>query len=256
MPLRLWSIRSFSKYYNINLAEAEFPIETYESINHLFTRRLKAGMRPVEGEWVHPADSKISQFSKIQDGQLIQAKGKIYRVEAMLKDKEASTKYSGGFFVTYYLCPTDYHRVHFPVSGRVTKVKYLPGALWPVNEWSVTRIDELFCINERVVIEIETEKLGLVSLVMVGATNVGKMSLSFEPRVLTNQGSVKLLEFDYIKENKMILVKAGDECGVFHMGSTVVMVYGAAATKQVPESRWQQVESVLPQSVQMGRKFI
>src|SRR5690606_30652682 len=122
----------------------------------------------------------------------------------------------------YYLCPTDYHRVHSPVDGKITEIHYIPGKLWPVNNWSVSNIKNLFAINERVVVIIETPK-GKCALVMVGATNVGKMTVTFDQGILTNNF------FDRSPVKKKyptpIEVKKGEDLGAFHMGSTVVMVY-------------------------------
>jgi phosphatidylserine decarboxylase len=227
-PLAAWSIRTFGNFYKINFAEAEKPPEAYKSIGDFFVRRLKEGLRPLGGSLVvHPADSRISQAASIADGKLVQAKGKLYSLQGLLcadNETEVIQKYQGGFFATYYLCPTDYHRVHSPVTGAISSVTHVPGALWPVNEWSVNRIEELFCVNERVIVEIQTSS-GPVALVMVGATNVGKISLSFEPQILSNQAHVKSPQRIVYSPAKP--VKKGDELGAFHMGSTVVMLYSA-----------------------------
>lgn len=227
-PLAAWSIRTFGNFYKINFNEAEKPLEAYKSIGDFFVRRLKEGLRPLGASpVVHPADSRISQAAPIAEGKLVQAKGKLYSLQGLLcaeSEAEVLAKYQGGFFATYYLCPTDYHRVHSPVTGAITAVTHVPGALWPVNEWSVGRIEELFCVNERVIIEIQTEN-GPVAVVMVGATNVGKMSLSFENKILSNQPAKKTPQRILYSPAKP--VKKGDELGAFHMGSTVVMVYSA-----------------------------
>jgi phosphatidylserine decarboxylase len=214
-------IANFAKAYSINLEEAEFPIEKYESLGEFFIRRLKAGIRPIGTTWaVHPADSVITQAAPITDGKLIQAKDKYYSVTSFTKDKSALEKYGKGQFITYYLCPTDYHRVHSPVTGRIKKVVHIPGALWPVNNWSTDNIHELFSVNERVLVEIETEK-GPVGVMFVGATNVGQIILSFDKEIIGNQ-----LLSEAPKEKQYDLqVNKGDELGAFRMGSTVVMLY-------------------------------
>jgi phosphatidylserine decarboxylase len=125
LPQFIWTpvIKLFSNFYKINLDEAEKPVSEYTSLGDFFIRRLKAGARPVGLEWaLHPADSVITQLHRIQDGNLIQAKNKYYKVNDFLHDSEGMNKYNNGFFVTYYLCPTDYHRVHSPVDGIITKV--------------------------------------------------------------------------------------------------------------------------------------
>lgn len=226
MPLpqiiRTFVIKKFAEFYKINLDEAEKNIDQYSSLGDFFVRRLKPGLRPIGQTWaLHPADSVITQLSAIENGKLIQAKNKNYFVNDFLSDTEGLKKYNDGFFVTYYLCPTDYHRVHSPVDGEIIKVTHIPGMLWPVNKWSTENIEEMFSINERVVVEIKTEK-GLVSLVFVGATNVGYITLSFMPEIKGNHFNVfKPL----VKDGLSIFVKKGDELGMFRMGSTVVMLY-------------------------------
>ncbi len=215
-------IANFAKAYKINLEEAEFPIEQYPSLGEFFVRKLKAGIRPVGKTWaLHPADAVITQASRITDGKLIQAKNRSYSVLSFTKDRDALEKFHNGFFLTYYLCPTDYHRVHSPVTGEIRKVIHIPGNLWPVNPWSTENIHEIFSVNERVVVEIETDR-GTVGLVFVGATNVGKIMLSFDSEIVGNQ-----LLSSAIKEKTYAntFIKKGDEIGMFRMGSTVVMLY-------------------------------
>lgn len=224
LPRFIWTplIRIFAKAYNINLEEAEFPVEQYPTLGDFFIRKLKAGRRPVGHTWaLHPADSVITQAAIIDEGKLIQAKGKHYHVKDFAGFEKAFAIFSGGPFLTYYLCPTDYHRVHSPVDGTIERVIHIPGALWPVNNWSTTNIHELFSINERVYVEIKTDR-GLVGVVFVAATNVGDIALSFDPEIRGNQFKVFK---PFVKEYKNLSIKKGDELGMFRMGSTIVMLY-------------------------------
>lgn len=222
----LWaklSIRGFAWLYNINLDEAEKPYTAYPSIGEFFVRRLKAGIRPVASSWaVHPADSRITQAAPIDNGTLIQAKGLSYRLDEFTQDPECQKKWAGGYFLTYYLCPTDYHRVHSSVDGAITNVRYMPGELWPVNEWSTTNVQNLFSVNERVLVEIETD-LGPVAAVFVGATNVGHICLSFDETIKGNQKGPHI--FQHKNYSPEIPTHKGSELGMFRMGSTVVMIY-------------------------------
>lgn len=224
--MNTWIIANFAKAYRIDLNEAEFPISQYPSLGEFFVRKLKPGLRPIADSWaVHTADAVITQISPIKDGKLIQAKNKYFSLLNLTKDTKALEKWSEGFFATYYLCPTDYHRVHSPVTGEITTVRHIPGALWPVNSWSTENIEELFTVNERVIVEIKTDK-GLVAAIFVGATNVGQIILSFDSEIHGNQlGSKKVIEKSYngLKINK------GEELGMFRMGSTVVMLYPKSA---------------------------
>lgn len=227
--LNSFIIANFAKAYRINLEEAELPYDQYASLGEFFVRKLKKGLRPVGETWnVHPADAVITQAAVIEKGQLIQAKNKTYSVESFTRDSKAFEKYEQGCFLTYYLCPTDYHRVHSPVSGQIKRVLHIPGALWPVNAWSTENIHELFSINERVLVEIETER-GLVGVMFVGATNVGQIILSFDSEIRGNQLlSNAVLERTYSSLN----IQKGDELGMFRMGSTIVMLYSKNTAPQ------------------------
>ncbi|MCB0412753.1 MAG: phosphatidylserine decarboxylase [Bdellovibrionales bacterium] len=220
----------FVAHYKIDMSEAEKPFEEYFCLNDLFTRKLKPGVRPVEGDFVHPADSELTQAGEITKtgggSFLIQAKGFQYTLEGLLNSRDVDD-FDGGHYATYYLCPTDYHRVHSPVTGKIVGYSYNPGFLWPVNEWSVGNIKNLFAINERITVWIERKSsdgtLQKVALTMVGATNVGKMSLSFESGLFSN--SIFKRFSARKKYSEGIPIKAGEEIGIFHLGSTVIMAY-------------------------------
>ena len=225
---RIWTnltIRLFAKIYCINMEEAEKPVSGYPSLGEFFVRRLKPGVRPMamNATALHPADSQISQFGRIVGGKLIQAKGQDYSVQDLLAQSEALKIYQNGFFVTYYLCPTDYHRVHAPVSGLITRVTHVPGELWSVNKWSVENIHDLMTVNERIVVEISGD-YGPVSVVFVGAMNVGQIELSFDDSFRGNQ--FILSKKRVVVYKTPVTIKKGQELGMFRMGSTVIMVYG------------------------------
>ncbi len=247
-PLGQKSVELFAKYFSINMNEAEFPIDHYRTIGELFTRKLKAGARPLgAGPVLHPADSQITESGFITEQTLIQAKGKNYNVAELLRSQHFSAVFEGGSFFTYYLCPTDYHRVHAPVDGRIVWGCHVPGELWPVNSWSVNSVPNLFSRNERVVAMIETPR-GLAALVMVAATNVGNITMSFDSQINTKvrAGERHVRELVY---EPGIEIKKGDELGIFHMGSTVVMLY----QKGMVEC---DLESYRSRHVKMGQELV
>jgi phosphatidylserine decarboxylase len=248
-PIAKIMIRNFAKAYQINVSEAELELEQYSSIGEFFTRRLKTGLRPIANQAiVHPADSVITQIEPIKNGQMIQAKGKTYTVGELTQNPLLLSQLEDGFFITYYLCPTDYHRVHSPVSGEIKSVSHIPGSLWPVNSWSTEHIDKLFCKNERVVVEIQTS-FGDMFVVFVGATNVGKISMSFDSEIITNQN----LKRKYLKKQySQVQIKKGDELGVFHMGSTVVLLYPRSAKASAPAN----LETLKNKAVKYGEGLI
>jgi phosphatidylserine decarboxylase len=234
-PLARKTVEWFAKYYQINLDEAELPIASYKTIGELFTRKLKAGVRPLASHSVvHPADAQISEAGRITNLTMIQAKGKDYKVPELLRSGHFSADFEGGTYFTYYLCPTDYHRVHSPVDGEIIWSSHVPGELWPVNSWSVNAIPNLFAVNERVVVIIQTPR-GKAALVMVAATNVGNMTMTFDQNISTRLRHGERHVREHVYEPK-IKISRGDEVGIFHMGSTVVMLYEKSVLDAEPEA--------------------
>lgn len=226
-PLGPWTVRWFVKRYHIDLSEAEKTF--YPSIGALFVRRLKPGLRPISrSNYVHPTDSTLITSHPLEGNDLIQAKNKSYSLKELTRgtNQELSCL-QGGWALTYYLSPTDYHRVHSPVDGEIRFCQYIPGRLWPVNPWSVENISQLFSVNERILIGIQTAR-GLLILVMVGATNVGRITLSFEPTIVTNRKHFcNSHRVDYTPTKS---IKKGEELGVFNMGSTVIVLAAPGVT--------------------------
>jgi phosphatidylserine decarboxylase len=248
-PLAQWSIKTFAEAYKINIQEAEKPLDQYSSIGDFFVRRLKPGLRPIaESPLVHPADSRIAQIGEIREGKCIQAKDRTYSVAELCGDFELAKKYQDGLFVTYYLCPTDYHRVHSPVDGSIEKLRHIPGHLWPVNEWSAQNIENLFAVNERVILEINSRVANCL-LVFVGATNVGQIRVSFDSEIITNvTGDRDPVVKPY---QPPVQIQRGQELGAFYMGSTVVMIY--PKTIRLQRDDWQ---TFLGKQVQVNGAFL
>lgn len=222
-PLGWIFIPVFAKAFSIDMSEAERCPGAYRSFDAFFTRKLKEGARPLaQSVLVHPVDGRLTEQGTVQSGQLIQAKGWTYDLAEFLGDRVLGAAYEGGHFYTYYLCPTDYHRVHAPTEGALTSARHIPGLLWPVNEWSVNNVRRLFNLNERVALNFESPH-GRWSLVMVGAANVGKITVSLDPSITTNRWMWHApTDRSYSPPLKVAI---GDELGVFHLGSTVICVF-------------------------------
>ena len=215
-------IKTFVDMYKINLKEVEKPLSEYKTLGDFFSRGLKVGARPINGDVVHPCDGVLIQSGEIHNDVLIQAKGKTFDFKKFIPENPWSDDFSEGSFFTYYLAPHNYHRVHSPIKGKILWSTLVPGELWPVNGWSVNNIDGLYALNERVAVGIETEQ-GKVILVMVGATNVGAMSFTFDPNIQTNTPKKKaVIHRSYSEPREMA---AGEELGTFHLGSTTVVLY-------------------------------
>jgi phosphatidylserine decarboxylase len=219
-PIARRLVQWFAKSYEIDVAAAGKPLHDYPSVGHFFIRDLREGLRPIESDFVSPVDGKLRNFGVVTDGRLEQIKGKSYTVARFLGDEEYARRYERGSFFNLYLSPQDYHHVHSPVGGHIIRSVHIPGKLWPVNDWSLANIDELFSVNERVVTYIECH-LGLVAVVMIGATNVGKISVVYDSFISNSAGTERTVTRDYTPP---IPIGTGDRLGTFHMGSSVVVL--------------------------------
>jgi phosphatidylserine decarboxylase len=218
-------IRWFVGRYDVNMAEAANPdIASYKSFNEFFTRPLQAGARPLaEAEFISPVDGAISQFGAIERDQIFQAKGHSYSTTALVGgDRELAAQFENGSFATLYLSPRDYHRIHMPCAGRLTRMIYVPGALFSVNPTTARGVPGLFARNERVVCVFDSA-FGPFVLVLVGATIVGSMATVWHGVVNPPRSGV-LREWRY-DENATVSLQKGDEMGRFLLGSTVVMLF-------------------------------
>jgi phosphatidylserine decarboxylase len=222
-PFAHTSVRLFARWYQINLDEAELPLERYPTIGALFSRRLKPGARPIGPGPVHPADALITACGPIDQRTLLQGKGRTYTLEELLHNRQVAGHFEHGSFLTYYLCPTDYHRVHAPVDGEVTWSCHIPGAFWPVNAWGVQAVPRLFCVNERVVTLLHTPQ-GHVAVVMIAAMHVGQITMAYDAAITTTRRGPRRTITETVYTPPKPLIK-GEELGIFHMGSTVVVLF-------------------------------
>lgn len=220
-PIARRLVHWFANTYQIDVDAAGKPAHEYPSIGHFFIRDLREGLRPIESDLVSPVDGTLRNFGTVRDGRLEQVKGKTYTLARFLGDEETARRYENGVFFNLYLSPQDYHHVHSPVAGEIPRSVHIPGKLWPVNDWSMANVDELFSINERVVTYVETPSYGLVAVVMIGATNVGKISVVYDSFISNTAGYVMTAVRNY---SPPIPIRAGDRLGTFHMGSSVVVL--------------------------------
>jgi phosphatidylserine decarboxylase len=217
-------IRWFVGRYGVNMAEAANPdITSYPSFNEFFTRPLKPGARPLaDADYICPVDGAISQFGRIERDQIFQAKGHSYSTHALVGgDRDLAIQFQDGEFATLYLSPRDYHRIHMPCDGRLTRMIYIPGDLFSVNPTTARGVPGLFARNERVVCVFENDA-GPFVLTLVGATIVGSMATVWHGQVNPPRpGTIK--EWNYAPGE--VVLKKGDEMGRFLLGSTVVMLF-------------------------------
>lgn len=223
--LKDWVIGQFIRYFGVDMVEAKEPdYRAYASFNEFFTRPLREGVRPIADEAiVCPADGVISQLGAITEGLLLQAKGRYFSTEELLGgDEERAAQFDGGRFATIYLSPRDYHRVHMPVSGRLTATTYIPGQLFSVNGVTAQNVDRLFARNERLVCYFDTA-FGPVAVILVGAMVVAGIETVWSGRVAPPPR--KPATVDYVSLPQPVELAKGDEMGRFVLGSTVILLF-------------------------------
>ncbi len=219
-------IRHFIDRYGVNMAEAADPDPAaYATFNDFFTRALKPGARPLaKADWICPVDGAISQFGRVEDGQIFQAKGHHYSATALVGgDAELAAQFREAHFATLYLSPKDYHRIHMPADGVLRRMVHVPGALYSVNPATARAVPGLFARNERVVCVFDGPR-GPWVLVLVGATIVGSMATVWHG-VVNPPRPGHLRAWDYAPGQHVL--RQGEEMGRFMLGSTVVLLLPA-----------------------------
>ena len=244
-------IRWFVGKYGVNMDEAVNPdIKSYASFNEFFTRPLRPDARPLaEAEFICPVDGAISQFGEVDDHQIFQAKGHTFRTSELVGgDATLAAHFQHGSFANLYLSPKDYHRLHMPCDGRLTRMIYVPGKLFSVNPTTARGVPGLFARNERVVCVFESPEHGPFVMVLVGATIVGSMATVWHGVVNPKRNNT-VVEWHYM--DQQISLKKGEEMGRFLLGSTIVMLFKANTIRFNPD--WEPERSVRLGEV-MGRK--
>ena len=217
-------IRRFVRKYRVDMQEAANPdIASYPSFNAFFTRALREGARPLaDAAYVCPVDGALSQFGAIEQDQIFQAKGHYYSTTALVGgDASLAAQFNDGSFATIYLSPRDYHRIHMPCDGRLTRMIYVPGALFSVNPTTARGVPGLFARNERVVCVFESDH-GPFVLTLVGATIVGSMATVWHG-IVNPPRTREIREWTYAPGQ--VSLKKGEEMGRFLLGSTVVLLF-------------------------------
>jgi phosphatidylserine decarboxylase len=222
-PVLNAAIAAYVRAYGVDMGEVEVPQDGFRSFDEFFTRRLKPGAREIDPDrraLVSPADGRIEGFGRLTENAELVVKGMRYTAGDLLGDAQEAIGYQGGHYFVVYLSPMDYHRVHAPTSGSVQQVRYVPGTLFPVNRIGSQYIPQLLARNERIAIVQESEVHGAVTTILVGAIGVGRIGLAFD-ELQTNSGyTVGTRSY----ADAPISIDRGDELGVFHVGSTVIVM--------------------------------
>jgi phosphatidylserine decarboxylase len=217
-------IRRFVAAFDVDLSEAARGIGQFTSFNDFFTRELKPGARPLADAaqfLLSPADGAISQLGPVTGGRILQAKGRDYSVAEILGcDTAEAARFEGGRFMTIYLSPRDYHRVHMPAAGRLHSTAYLPGKLFSVNQETAEGVERLFARNERLACLFDGPD-GRFASIMVGAMIVAGIDTVWPNTFRTHAPSIVREDFTAAAHE----LAAGAEMGRFHLGSTVVLLF-------------------------------
>ncbi|MCP1673731.1 phosphatidylserine decarboxylase [Natronocella acetinitrilica] len=221
-PLTRWFVQRF----NVDMREAEQtdPL-AFPTFNAFFTRELKADARPLPDD-KHavccPADGAISALGPLSGDRIIQAKGHDYSLRTLLGgDATQAALFEDGSFMTVYLSPRDYHRVHMPLSGSLREVTHVPGRLFSVGRHTVKTVPGLFARNERIVCLFETAH-GPMAVVLVGAINVASIETVWAGEITPPRGrDIRGWRYEPGKIN----LDRGEELGRFNMGSTAIVLF-------------------------------
>ncbi len=209
--------RLYATLYRVDMGEAAQHDGAYPTFDAFFTRDLKPGARRVSADViVSPSDGVVESTGPVDSGSRVFVKGQPYDVGELVGDPKDASRFAGGSFAVVYLSPRDYHRVHSPVDGAITRVLGIPGDLYPVNKIGERHVPRLFVRNNRVAIAIDTQGLGRVYVVMVGAVIVGRISVGVIPEPAVPPGDHSIVP--------PVASKKGDELGIFHLGSTAVLL--------------------------------
>ena len=220
-------IRTFVSVYDVDKAECARAVpDGFRDFNDFFTRELVDGARPVDAapaSLVSPVDGILSAAGRIDGNSLLQAKGIHYSLEDLLAtDLDQAAQFRDGSFATMYLAPYNYHRVHSPLSGRLTAARYVPGHLYSVNQTTVNLLPRLFTRNERLVCHFNTAA-GPVALIFIGALNVGSVSMPWTGRIRVRKKGV-VDDLALAAAGVSTDVEKGQMIGWFNMGSTVIVL--------------------------------
>jgi len=229
--LQRWQILMAVRIFRINLVETRDPVDSFACFQDFFTRALVPGARPIDptpDAIVSPCDGAWGESGVVENGQVLQVKQQQYPLAALLGSEVDARAFEGGHFATFYLSPADYHRFHSPCDVEVSRLRYLPGSLWPVNRSGIQGIEGLFAQNERICAFMDVlagERTEGLCVVAVGATMVGKVRLVFDS-IQTNRRGARTAERHYgdglgVPRPRLA---TGAEWGRFEFGSTLVVL--------------------------------
>ncbi|MEL6760338.1 MAG: archaetidylserine decarboxylase [Myxococcota bacterium] len=226
--------RGFVAATGVDMSEAADPLASYATLEELFVRPLKPGVRrvdPAPDAVVSPVDGTVGMSGLVEKGVALQLKGRSYSIRDLLGSDVEASRFEGGAYATFYLAPHNYHRIHAPFAGEVVRARAIPGALMPVFQESLEKVDHLFARNERLVTYLRSERAGQCAVVKVGATLVGRIAVDYDPTLRTNDRTLRGYRRSY---EPPITIQKGGGLGAFELGSSVVVLFEAGRVQLEP----------------------
>ncbi len=217
-------IRGFQKHYHIGMDEFWGNAANYGSLSEFFLRPLDLEKRPLPLDpscLLSPADGRLSELELISADRATQVKGRTYPVSLLLAEPVDFSQ--NWYLATIYLSPSNYHRFHYPLSSSVCGCFHGGTRLFPVNDFSVRRVRDLYIRNERLVTRF-TLPGGRFYMVAIGATFVGGIGMEYLPCGLPVKKEWQSLD---------IPVEQMAEMGHFAMGSTIILLFPAGRVEKV-----------------------
>lgn len=224
-PVRPFVYRAFARRVGASLEEVELPLKDYPSLGHFFARRLRPGSRSISLDpraVISPCDGTVAAAGVATNGHLIQAKGMGYSLRQLVRDESLAATLEGGTYLTIYLSPADYHRVHIPIPARLLGHTYIPGTMFPVNPLFSRSVDGLMAKNERVIFHLDADS-GEAALVMVAAVGVANIEIAHDSSETRHLRANRAEHRNRLDES--VQLHRGDELGAFHLGSTTIMIF-------------------------------
>ena len=211
-------INLFKNHYKISLEEfARKNVNEYSSFNDFFTREFDEGVRPIdqtENTIVSPVDGKVMESGRVSDGKLFQLKNMEYNLSHLLnKNPNLIEAFKNAFYVTIYLAPYNYHRVHLPSQGKLLHNQIIDGKTYKVNEQALKKINALYTKNTRQISQFESSNLNFC-MIMVGAMNVSSISITDKNKNIYNRG---------------------EEFAHFNLGSTILLLFSGSENIKFPD---------------------
>lgn len=258
LPVALRSplYRLFAWKYSVDLEDVRYPLDSFRTFNDFFCRALRDGARPVaelSQGLVSPVDGQVLRSGVIHNekARVEQVKGATYSVSSFLGLDPVEMKSSATSTVRYvvlYLPVGAYHRIHAPCEVRFTQGRHFAGELLPLRSSVLRRLDDVFSVNERVVLSGHWHH-GQLHLAAVAAANVGSIFLDFDAKLKTNRLRDVAVHCGGDVSSKMypdgVQLAAGGPVGGFRLGSTVVLVFEAP-----PGFQWKVAEG---EAVRVGQ---